>query len=266
MKIKLKFVTTTATPRILGARGRISELALTTSRLPTGNTEPIPTMSGAPDKRPREPEVPEGLQSKATAVYQELQTLQWTKIVSLTKLAARKGGIQRIFPALATLLKFRTSAGLSTPMTAVEALVVALNCLYLQRVDKGGRKYRWQEDPTSVYFCKLSPTDGKPGFDWKEKLCTFLATHIKFYALYIGKATEKDPSASISKEKNDQLRVIIGMLIGEKLNEPTDAEVQELALVVFKLTTEFPGRRLIPLPAPNYVGVSGVTYVSGGSN
>lgn len=284
--MKLKTVTKTATPgpRVFGEfqnpgiDRRISQRVLTTSRPLIRLTQPTPaTMSTPVDKRPREPDQagqdpkrakpteaePERLQAQAKVTYKRIQAGLSDKLLIYVKLAARADGLQDAYPHLAAVLKLKTGAGVSKTMTNAEVFIVASCHLYLQANYDKGQNCIWKEDTASPLGCKVVLPNGVGApatITYQRWLHPFLACYVRKIAAHIARVTTANPLAEIGKTIIDQLRVVIGILIWKKLETPKDAEVQQLVLVVVELMKDFPARRLIPRPAPHYVGVSGVDY------
>ena len=231
--------------------------------LPTDKRPRKPDQTGPALKRAKPAEAePAGLQAKANAIYAKLEDGLSTKLKDLLKLAAAQaGGVNRAQPQIAAVLKQLTGAGVSKPMTSAETFVVAMCCRHLWTAAKHGNKYTFKEDTASPLYFKMARADGSPlQIDCQRALYSFLATHMRFFGNHIKKVTTDNQLAKIEKGLIDRVRVAIGILIWQKLETPTDADVQEIALVVLTLIEEFPGRTLIPRPAPHYVGVSGVAY------
>jgi len=233
-------------------------------------------MSTPADKRPREPDQagparkiakpteaePESLQAQAKVTYKRIKAGLSDKLMIYVKVAARADGLPGAYPHLAAVLKMKTGAGVSKTMTDAEVFIVAVSYLYIQAHYDKGQNYIWKEDTASPLGCKMVLPNGTPAnINYQSWLYPCLAGYVGKLATHIVRATAADPLAKIGKTIIDQLRVVIGILIWEKLETPTDAEVQQLALVVFELMKDFPGRRLIPRLAPDYVGVSGVDYL-----
>ena len=259
-----------------GIDRRISQWVLTTSHLLIHTAQPIPaTMSTPVDKRPREPgqagpdpkrakpteAEPESPQAQATVTYKRIGADLSGKLLNYVRLASRADSLPAAYPHLAAVLKLKTGAGVSKTMTDAEVFIVAVCYLYLHAHYDKGQNYIWKEDTASPLGCKMVLANGTPAnINYQSCLYPCLAGYIGKIAAEIVRATAVDALAKIGKIVIDQLRVVIGILIWEKLEPPTDAEVQHLACVVLELTKDFPGRTLIPRPAPHYVGVSGVAY------